>query len=200
MARIAGVSKQQSDEKIMAAAVSCMATLGDKGTTFQSIAAKAGVSAGLVVIYFGTRDQIYPKILDHVISGSRAETAKSIQAVKTPTEQLRAYYLVSIDFFRKTSEHAKIYLLLYQFASFDPDYRAQCTEIKEFALRRIEGILTEGKRLGEFTALENIPLAARFIHNSLNGLLISLITNDQKNPDAVLLQQFESVILKMLKE
>jgi AcrR family transcriptional regulator len=198
MARIAGVSKEQSDEKILHAALFCLANLGDKATTFQSIAQQAGVSPGLVVMYFQSRDQIYPKVLDHVLSVTYIETQQRVRAENTPTEKLSVYFQISIEIFRKSAEHAKIYLLLYHFASFDPKYREICTGIKEAALRRIEIILEEGKKLGEFPSLENIPLTARFIHNSLNGLLISILTNDQKNADGILVQHFEKSIFKVL--
>ena len=74
MARIAGITREQSEARILDAALYCIANLGDKATTFRTIAARAGVSPALVGIYFKTREQLYPKILEFVITEGRLNT------------------------------------------------------------------------------------------------------------------------------
>ena len=199
MARIAGSTKQESDDRIMNSALFCLANYGDKATTFQSIASRAGVSPASVVNYFKTREQIYPRVLDYVITAARRDTVEATQKPQDPAKRLSAYFKVSVEFFRSAPERAKIYLLMYHFASFSPTYTRICTEIKEVAIDRIDSILKDGEENGVFKLEEDRRLVARFIHNSLNGLLISLLTNTQPTSDSTLLKNFEKEIFKIIK-
>jgi AcrR family transcriptional regulator len=197
MARIAGITREQSEEKILNAALFCLANLGDKATTFRSIAERAGVSPALVGIYFKNRDELFPKVLDYVIREGRLDTVRALEEAQNPIEKLKAYFRVSIEFFRATPDRAKIYLQLYHVASFDDHYRMLCRDVKEVAVKRVEVILEAGERAGHFQ-IKNRALTARMIHTGVIGLLLSIITTEQAYPDSVLIQQFESMVLRSI--
>lgn len=198
MARIAGITKQESEEKILNAALYCLAHLGDKDTTFKAIASRAGVSPALVNLYFKSRDELLPKVLEFVIEAGRQDTVNAVKEASTPVDKLKAYFHVSVEFFRATPERAKIYLQLYHLATFDENYRIRCREVKEVAVKRIEAILDAGEKAGQFR-IKNRALMARTIHTGVIGLLLSLMSTEQNFPDRILLQQFEEMILNSIK-
>ena len=196
MARIAGITREQSEARILDAALYCIANLGDKATTFRTIAARAGVSPALVGIYFKTREQLYPKILEFVITEGRLNTVKALDK-ENAIDNLKAYFKVSIEFFRVNPDRAKIYLHLYHLATFDKKCRELCAEVKEVAVKRVETILAAGEQQGLFR-LQNRALTARMIHNGVIGLLLSIMATDQPHPDSVLIQEFERLTLQSI--
>jgi AcrR family transcriptional regulator len=197
MARIAGNTRSNTEGKLIKAALYCLAKQGLKGATFQKVAAQAGVTPALVVHYFKSSDELYPRVLEYVISEARAETVQAVEKGEDPVQKLRNYFRTSIDFFRNDPDKAKIYLLLYHLASFDERYKAISTEIKQIAIRRIEAILESGEQGGQFK-VKHRALTARMIHNSLVGLLLSILTDHQPHPDSSLMSEFDRMILTHL--
>lgn len=74
--------RQQSEERILAAAREIFAELGYDRTTIRAVAAAAGVDAGLVMHYFGSKDLLFARATeaaaDELPHGSADEVAEAL--------------------------------------------------------------------------------------------------------------------------
>jgi AcrR family transcriptional regulator len=74
--------RQQSEERILAAARQIFAELGYDRTTIRAVAAAAGVDAGLVMHYFGSKDLLFARAsevaADDLIGDTSDEVAEAM--------------------------------------------------------------------------------------------------------------------------
>lgn len=82
-------------QRIINAAIDCLARDGWHGTTLGAIAAEAGISRGLISYHFAGRDDLYEAVLESVVetvfgTGS-AEMQQEIDAAATARGKLQAY-------------------------------------------------------------------------------------------------------------
>ncbi len=170
-----GKKGDESRVKIIESATYCLLHLGDRKTTFQSIADHARVSQSLVVKYLINRENIFAVVLDYWIEWAKAKTERALSLSDNPEQQLRNYLKVSMDLFGGKGEFARVYLLLHYFAGVEEKYRIINSQIKKVAVDRIVKIIESGVRTGIFE-VEDIQLLAKTIHNNLVGNVLSGIT------------------------
>ena len=76
--------RRRTEARILDAATQAFFTAGYDRTTIRAVAAAAGVDAGLVMHYFGSKQQLYRRVIDAApvpeISGTPAEAAEQILA------------------------------------------------------------------------------------------------------------------------
>ncbi|MFF5173950.1 TetR/AcrR family transcriptional regulator [Micromonospora sp. NPDC000089] len=74
--------RRQSEERILAAARQIFAERGYERTTIRAVASTAGVDAGLVMHYFGSKDLLFAKAVevptDEVPGGTSGEVAEAL--------------------------------------------------------------------------------------------------------------------------
>jgi AcrR family transcriptional regulator len=74
--------RRQTEERILAAARESFAELGYDRTTIRAVAAAAGVDAGLVMHYFGSKDLLFARAVevpaDELPAGTSGEVAEAL--------------------------------------------------------------------------------------------------------------------------
>jgi AcrR family transcriptional regulator len=74
--------RRQTEERILAAARQMFAELGYDRTTIRAVATAAGVDAGLVMHYFGTKDELFSRAArlpaDELPSGTAEQVAEAL--------------------------------------------------------------------------------------------------------------------------
>lgn len=96
-------------EAIIAAAYAIAAERGLRGVTVRDVADLAGVSTGLVLFHFGTKDALVLALLEWVLETTTAlRVGPEIAAIASPLERLRA--LLAQEMARLSSEPARIRL------------------------------------------------------------------------------------------
>lgn len=94
--------QQVRRDRIISAAISCLATVGWHGTTLDAIAREAGISRGLISYHFAGRDDLYSAVLESVASdvfaAGAAEMQPGIDAAQTAEDKLRAYIIGNLHF------------------------------------------------------------------------------------------------------
>jgi AcrR family transcriptional regulator len=186
---------EQTREKIIRAAIRCLANYGDKDTTFQRIADECGISQPLVVHYLKSRESIFPLVLGQLLEQAKTMTEKALASARSPSDKLKAYLKISLHIFRSEPETARIYLMLHHFASYDERYKSINTQIRKDAVERIELILKAGISTGEFKSVNRPQIYAKTLHNSLVGLLIGIATDSSGLTDKTLLSSLEEILL-----
>src|ERR1700742_5380151 len=76
--------RRRTEARILDAATQAFFTAGYDRTTIRAVASAAGVDAGLVMHYFGSKQQLYQRVIDAApvpeISGTPAEAAEQVLA------------------------------------------------------------------------------------------------------------------------
>src|SRR5579862_3428166 len=76
--------RRRTEARILDAATQAFFSAGYDRTTIRAVAAAAGVDAGLVMHYFGTKQELYRRVIDAApvpeVSGTPAEAAEQILA------------------------------------------------------------------------------------------------------------------------
>src|SRR6201996_5717444 len=76
--------RRRTEARILAAAAELFVASGYERTTIRAVAAAAGVDAGLVMHYFGSKQELYRRVIDTApvpeIAGTPAEAADLILA------------------------------------------------------------------------------------------------------------------------
>lgn len=76
--------RRRTEARILDAAAQAFLTVGYDRTTIRAVASAAGVDGGLVMHYFGSKQELYRRVIDAVpvpeVSGTPAEAAEEILA------------------------------------------------------------------------------------------------------------------------
>ena len=77
--------RRRTEARILGAAAQIFLTAGYERTTIRAVASAAGVDAGLVMHYFGSKQELYRRVIDAApvpeISGTPAEATEQILAM-----------------------------------------------------------------------------------------------------------------------
>lgn len=189
----------KTQNKIIEAAIKCIATEGLHQTTFQKIADESGLSQPLVMHYFSKKDDIFPVVWDYVYKNALSATADRLKTELTPTEKLKEYLFVSWDIANENSYLKKIFVQLYFLSSFDEVLKSTNSQVKRTAVNRISEIIIEGQKLKEFNQSLNPFFTAKVIHNSISGFILNSVSEHQEYDYKLLLNNLFEMILNSLK-
>lgn len=96
-------------EQVIAAAYEIAATEGLRAVTIRDVAARAGMSTGLVLFHFKSKDQLVLELVDWVLATTTAlQVGRDIMAIVSPLERLIA--LLAQEMARLSSEPARMRL------------------------------------------------------------------------------------------
>ena len=98
-------------EQVIAAAYEIAATEGLRAVTIRDVAARAGMSTGLVLFHFKSKDQLVLELVDWVLATTPAlQVGRDILAIASPLERLLA--LLAQEMARLSSEPSRMRLFL----------------------------------------------------------------------------------------
>lgn len=169
---------ERTYQKIVDGAFVCIARDGYHATTFQTIADEVKLSQPLMVRYFGSKEQIFPVVIEHFLALARAQTEsalKEIEGKASATEKLKKYIDTSFVIFLSKPQMQKFYMAIYSHSHYDDKIRKINMAIKSGAIQRIVSILNEGISNKEFALSHPPEIVARVIHNTLTGLLLNCV-------------------------
>lgn len=172
-------SREVRRQQLIDATIATLARLGFARTTLTEVAATAGLSHGLIIFHFETKEKLLAEALKFMAREYRDNWARAIAEVAArPADQMEA--LVRADFTDAicAPERLAAWNALWAESQSRPIYQEHCAEFDREYLDTIERLCAELKAEGRYaTASEH---AARAIRVSLTGLWFDLMT--QINP------------------
>ncbi len=102
--------REQSKDKIIAAALDLFAHNGFHSTSIAQVAAKAGISKGLVYNYFESKEDLLQAIFTEAMKNS--EGILTLDPEATAKKRLMAMAEASADFMFKNQEYMRLFLTL----------------------------------------------------------------------------------------
>ncbi|GAA4846760.1 hypothetical protein GCM10023310_26010 [Paenibacillus vulneris] len=146
-------ARKERSEQILSVAVELFAKKGLDATKISDIAAKVGISHGLVYNYFRSKEEIYASLINKNLDRMREQLEEVVQMTASPVEKLS--FLIEHMVRDKWEEALFHQLFVDQLLASD----SIADEIKESFRKRIAenldtiaGIFAEGQRNGEILA------------------------------------------------
>jgi TetR/AcrR family transcriptional repressor of bet genes len=168
-------SREVRRQQLIDATIATLARVGFSRTTLTEVAATAGLSHGLIIFHFETKEKLLTETLQFMAREYRDNWERALaEAPKTPASQLDA--LIRADFTEAicAPDRLAAWSALWAEAQSRPIYQANCAEHDLEFLNVIERLCAE------LTSEGNYPLlpvhTARAIRVTLNGLWFDLMT------------------------
>jgi TetR/AcrR family transcriptional repressor of bet genes len=168
-------SREVRRQQLIDATIATLARVGFSRTTLTEVAATAGLSHGLIIFHFETKEKLLTETLQFMAREYRDNWERALaEAPKTPASQLDA--LIRADFTEAicAPDRLAAWSALWAEAQSRPIYQANCAEHDLEFLNVIERLCAELTTEGNYPLL---PVhTARAIRVTLNGLWFDLMT------------------------
>lgn len=162
-------------QQLIDATIATLARVGFSRTTLTEVAATAGLSHGLIIFHFETKENLLAETLQFMAREYRDNWVKALEgAPKTPAAQLDA--LIRADFTDAicAPERLAAWSALWAEAQSRPIYQENCAEYDLEYLKVIERLCAELTEEGSYPSWPEHT--ARAIRVTLNGLWFDLMT------------------------
>jgi len=170
-------------QEILDAAARVITERGLAETRISDIAEQAGVSPGLILYYFDSKDRLLSEALTFANDQFYLRTSREIRRIPSAKDQLRRLidlsvpgYLTEYD---RLDEWA-LWIEVWVRALRDPDMAKDREVLDQRWRAQIADIIRGGQASGEFGASEDADALALRIASLIDGLAIQVIMNDSE--------------------
>jgi AcrR family transcriptional regulator len=134
---------------ILDAAEQLFAQQGYAATTIKQLGAAAGVNPALIYYYFGSKEELYRRLLTHLFSTLARRGTERLAAASSPEEAVRALLGVQSEVMR---EHPSVpRLMAREMADHGAEHAQEgFTQLAATAFARLLAFIEEGQRAGVF--------------------------------------------------
>jgi AcrR family transcriptional regulator len=189
--------RDERRDQILDAALIIFARQGFSGAKISEIAARAGVSYGLIDHYFGKKEDIYIAVVKHAFEGALALLENSLEQPGSAWERLQALTAEWLAGIQKSPEYV---LLVNQVSAIDAIPEETKTIFYSYELRSLElqaELVRQAQADGQVAPGD--PLALVMVYSAIiQGLAIQCFDHRQR---AELLEHFPTVetVLRIFK-
>ena len=180
-----GAAKQGKDrhQEILDAAARVITDRGLAETRISDIAEQAGVSPGLILYYFESKDRLLAEALTFANDQFYLRTSREIRRIPSAREQLRRVIDLSVPGylpeFGRLDEWA-LWIEVWVRALRDPEMAKDREALDQRWRSQLAEIIRGGQASGEFTSPEDPDELALRIAALIDGLAIQVIMDDSE--------------------
>ena len=181
MSRIAAATETERRQALLKAAFREVAERGFSDVTLEDIAVRAGVSKGVTLYHFDSKEGLFRELFSWMIESIHARMRDAVASVSDPVEKVRALVALIFPSPSKNRAFFRAYVDFCGLASRREPFReigewfyAGCAEIDR-------GIVEEGMRRGTFRATDAAE-AASTLRAFFDGLMLQWLA--EKDPEA----------------
>ena len=168
-------------QEIVEAAARVITERGLAETRISDIAARAGVSHGLILYYFGTKDRLLAEALTFANDQFYLRMSREIRRIDSAKEQLRRLIDLSVPGYLpeygRLDEWA-LWIEVWVRALRDAEMAKDREVLDQRWRSQIADIVRGGQTSGEFTSTEDPDELALRLASLIDGLAIQVIMND----------------------
>src|SRR5512141_384266 len=180
MARLAAAHESERRLILLKAAFREVAERGFSNVTLEDIAARAGVSKGVTLYYFSSKEDLFRELFSWLIDSIHERMREAVASTDDPVEKVRALVALIFPspsknraFFRAYVDFCGLAARREPFRLIDERFYAGCREIDG-------GIVEEGIRQGVFLARDPAE-AASTLRAIFDGLMLQWLA--EKDPE-----------------
>jgi AcrR family transcriptional regulator len=170
-------------QEILDAAARVITERGLAETRISDIAEQAGVSPGLILYYFESKDRLLAEALTFANDQFYLRTSREIRRLPSARDQLRRLVDLSVpgylQEFGRLDEWA-LWIEVWVRALRDAEMAKDREVLDERWRSQIAEIIRAGRQTGEFTSTEDPDELALRLASLIDGLAIQVVMNDSK--------------------
>jgi len=181
MPRLAAAHESERRLILLKAAFREVAEKGFSNVTLEDIAARAGVSKGVTLYYFSSKEDLFRELFGWLIDSIHERMREAVASVEDPIEKVRALVALIFPspsknraFFRAYVDFCGLAARREAFRVIDERFYAGCREVDR-------GIVEEGIRRGVFLARDP-DVTASTLRAIFDGLMLQWLA--EKDPEA----------------
>jgi TetR/AcrR family transcriptional regulator, fatty acid metabolism regulator protein len=182
MARVAPATEAERRLSLLKAAFREVAEKGFSSVTLEDIAARAGVSKGVTLYHFDSKDDLFRELFGWLIDSIHARMREAVARSDDPVSKVRSLVAIIFPspgknraFFRAYMDFCGLAARRESFREIGERFYAGCLEIDR-------GIVEEGLRRGAFVPRDPAE-AAGTMRALFDGLMMRWLT--EKDPEGV---------------
>jgi len=181
----AGPNRHTKDrhQEILDAAARVITERGLAETRISDIAEQAGVSPGLILYYFESKDRLLAEALTFANDQFYLRTSREIRRMPSAIDQLRRLVDLSVPGYLpeygRLDEWA-LWIEVWVRALRDVEMAKDREVLDERWRSQIADIIRNGRSSGEFTSSEDVDELAMRLASLIDGLAIQVVMNDSK--------------------
>ena len=151
-------------------AIACLAEAGYTGASLANVAQRAGVSKGVVLYHFRSKDALVETTVEEIFRALGEFIAPRIEAEPDARGRLRAFITAQLSFLEQhRAQLLAVSYILMNHRNHRGEFQLR-TKAERDARTAISSILEQGQSSGEFRAFALRPMAATIL-NAINGAL-----------------------------
>jgi TetR/AcrR family fatty acid metabolism transcriptional regulator len=140
--------------QIIECAIETLATLGYAQASLDHIAKRAGISKGVIVYYFSSKEELFAQVIQAIYTEGAHVLGPPIAAQPTATLMLRTYIQTNVEYIgTHRQQMLAIREIALNFRTADGKFRSGLLK-EESILEVLETILRKGQDTGEFRAFD----------------------------------------------
>ncbi|WP_328857314.1 TetR family transcriptional regulator [Williamsia herbipolensis] len=151
--------QEKRRQQLVDATITVLAETGVAGATFVAIAARAGVSRGVINYHFADRAALLDAVVVHIYSLGRDEVESSVRSASSPAAAIRAMITGSIAFYARHIHERIALSAIYRSDDVDTVGRGDRGE-HSAEMAKLTAILRRGQRAREFRRFDVDVMAA----------------------------------------
>jgi len=151
--------REKRRRQLIDATIAVIADDGVARATFVAIAARAGVSRGVINYHFADRPALLDAVVAHIYSLGRDMVEQPVEASTTAAEATSAMIVGSIEFYASHIREMTALSSIFRSGDADTSTRDARTE-HSTELTKLTAVLRRGQEAGEFRAFDTDIMAA----------------------------------------
>lgn len=176
----AGTLDESRRSEFLAAAAEVIAARGYASTRLSDVAHHLGVSAPLIVHYFGTRQRLLTEALRYTEDRFYEVIDERLSGIASPADRLSELVVVccSLEPEVNLPQGWALWFEIWGRAARDADAARDRTDLDARWCATVAGIIREGQAAGEFSTRMDAGRAARILTALLDGLSVQIQLGD----------------------
>ena len=171
----------QTDERIIETALRLFAEEGYHGTSIRRITAEAGANLGAVTYHFGSKRELYERVLVHCIGPLSERVVEAVGRGGSPLDRLDAVVEIFFEYLQERPQLPQ--LMLHELvAGREPPPSA--LSLMQGLLGAIGGVIREGQAAGELRAGDPRLMAVSVISQPLHLTVVTRLAAGMDASDA----------------
>ncbi len=178
---VGGTKTRDRHQEILEAAASVITDRGLAETRIADIAERAGVSAGLILYYFDSKDRLLSEALTYANDQFYLRMSREVRRIDSAREQLR--HLLDLSVPGYLPEYGRLdewalWIEVWVRALRDGEMAKDREALDQRWRAQIADIVRRGQAAGEFASTEPAEDLALRLASLIDGLAIQVIMND----------------------
>ena len=162
--------EQARRRQLIDCAIECLAEAGYAGASLANVAQRAGVSKGVVLYHFRSKDALVETTVEEIFRALREFIMPRIEAEPDARGRLRAFITAQLSFLEQhRAQLLAVSYILMNHRNHRGEFELRA-KAERAARTAISSILEQGQSSGEFRAFALRPMAATIL-NAINGAL-----------------------------